>query len=60
MYMKKYREEHKENRSIYVKKYLKKKKDEMLKNPVEEKCDHCDYKIRKQFIHDSAQENTSF
>ena len=30
--------------SIYVKKYLKKKKEEMLKNTVEEKCDHCDYK----------------
>ena len=44
MYMKKYRREHKENRSIYAKKYLKKMKEKMLKNAVEEKCDHCDYK----------------
>ena len=44
MYMKKYRREYKEKRSIYAKRYLKKMKEKMLKNSVEEKCDHCDYK----------------
>ena len=40
MYMKKYRREYKEKRSIYAKRYLKKMKEKMLKNSVEEKCDH--------------------